>query len=251
MKLEKKKPEIIIVDDTKPVSRNFIIPPPPQFRDRKPIPKPRKSVKSMIDAYEDNIILPPLEFRDKPVPAPRNFIIPPPPQFRDRPVPAPRTKKPVPAPVPLPRTKIEQVDKALKGYTKSFEISIKNNKDPLLQLQNTRKAAAFHIISILTSMKGLKFVETLKVTFTKMSDGKIKYKTAYFNSPPQTIINNPEINESLEASKQNVSNKIAVWISEGSGWWWSEPSSRQISFLSEALVGEGGMLSAVADQAYT
>ena len=43
MKLENKKPEVIIVDDTKP--RNFIIPPPPQFRDRRPIPKPRKSVK--------------------------------------------------------------------------------------------------------------------------------------------------------------------------------------------------------------
>ena len=33
--------------------------------------------------------------------------------------------------------------------------------------------------------------------------------------------------------------------------WWSEPSFRQISFLSEALVEEGGMLSAVAEQAYT
>ena len=177
----KKKPEVIIVDDTKPVpaKRNFIIPPPPQFRNRRPIPTPRKSVKSMIDAYENNIILPPLEFRDD-----------------YKPVPAPRTKKPrTVKPVPLPRTKIEQTDEALKGYTKSYEISIINNKDPLVQLQNTRKAAAYHIISILTSMKGLKFVETLKVTFTKMSDGKIIYKTAYFNSPPQTILNNPEINE--------------------------------------------------------
>ena len=200
MKLENKKPEIIIVDDTKP--RNFIIPPPPQFRNRRPIPKPRKSVKSMIHAYEKNIILPPLEFRDD-----------------YKPVPAPRTKKPKTVkPVPAPRTKIEQTDEALKGYTKSYEISIKNNKDPLVQLQNTRKAIAYYIISTLTSMKGLKFVETLKVTFTKMSDGKIVYKTAYFNSPPQTIINYPEINESLEASKQNVLNKIAVWISEGSGW---------------------------------
>ena len=208
MKPENKKPEVIIVDDTKPVpaSRNFIIPPPPQFRDRKPIPKPRKNVKQMVQDYEDNIILPTLEFRDdyKPVPSPRV----------KKPVPAPRTEKPV----PLPRTKIEEVDKALKGYTKSFEISIKNNKDPLVQLQNTRKAAAFHITNILKSMKGLKFVETLKVTFTKISDGETINKTAYFNSPPQTIINNPEINESLEVSKQNILNKIAVWISEGSGW---------------------------------
>ena len=40
---------------------------------KKPIPAPRKSVKKMVKEYEDNIILPPLEFRDdyKPIPAPR------------------------------------------------------------------------------------------------------------------------------------------------------------------------------------
>ena len=37
-------------------------------------------------------------------------------------------------------------------------------------------ATTYHIISVLTSMKGLKFIETLKVTFTKMSDGEIVYK---------------------------------------------------------------------------
>ena len=95
---------------------------------RRPIPTSRKSVKQMVQEYEDHIILPPLEFRDG---------------YK---------------PVPLPRTKIEQVAKALKGYTKSFEIGIKNNKDPLEQLKNTRNAIEHHIISILTSKKGLKFV---------------------------------------------------------------------------------------------
>ena len=175
--------------------------PTPTPRSRRPIPMPRlkKSVKSLVDAYEQNIIPTPLEFRDD-----------------YKPTPAPRTKKV--KPVPLPRTKIQQTDEAMKGYTKSYEISIKNNKDPLVQLQNTRKAAAFHISSILTSMKGLKFVESLRVTFTKISDGETINKTVYFFSQPQTIINNTEINESLESSKQNILNKIAVWISEGSGW---------------------------------
>ena len=36
-----------------------------------------------------------------------------------------------------------------------------------MQLQNTRKAVANHIENILISMKGLKFVETLRVTFEK------------------------------------------------------------------------------------
>ena len=122
--------------------------PIPKPRTTKPIPLPRKSVKQMVQDYEENIILPPLEFRDD-----------------YKPVPLPRTKKPV----PLPRTRIEEVAKALKGYTKSFEIDIKNNKDPLAQLQNTRKAIENHIISLIGSMKGLKFVETLKVTFKKNS----------------------------------------------------------------------------------
>ena len=173
-----------------------VIQPPSEFRD-KPVPAPRKNVKQMVQEYEDNIIQPPLEFRDD-----------------YKPVPLPRTKKPV----PLPRTKIEQVKKALKGYTKSFEISIINNKDPLTQLQNTRKAVEYHIMKILTSMKGLKFVETLEVTFKKFVNSEIVHKTAYFNSKPQTIINNTEIPEALQLSQQQILNIIAQWVSEGSGW---------------------------------
>ena len=159
-----------------------------EMQSRKPIPAPRKSVKQMVQDYEDNIILPP--------------------------IPKPRTKKPT----PLPRTKIEQVDKARKGYTKSFEIGIKNDKDPLVQLQTTRKAIEYHITKILTSMKGLKFVETLKVTFKKLEKDKIEYKTPYFFSKPITIINNTEILEALQLSKEQILNMIAKWISEGSGW---------------------------------
>ena len=171
--------------------------PIPKPRTTKPIPLPRKSVKQMVQDYEENIILPPLEFRDD-----------------YKPVPLPRTKKPV----PLPRTKIEEVAKALKGYTKSFEIDIKNNKDPLTQLQNTRKAVEKHITSLLTSMKGLKFVETLKITLKKVSNSGILEKTNYFNSKPKTIINKTQITEKLQSSKHEILNITAQWISEGSGW---------------------------------
>ena len=47
-------------------------------------------------------------------------------------------------------------------------------------------------------MKGIKFVETLEVTFTKMTNNNVIHKTAYFNSKPQTIINNVMISESLQ-----------------------------------------------------
>ena len=192
---QEKKPEIIIVDDTKPV-------PIAASRTKKSAVTPKKSVTELVDYFErQRLPAPPSEWLQEI-------------EQLNRPVPAPRTKKPVPA----PRTKIEQTEKALKEFTKSYEINIKNKKDPLVQLNNTRKAVANHIENILISMKGLKFVETLKVTFTKMSDGEIVYKTAYFNSSVQTIINNTEIDESLQVSKQDMLNKISVWISEGSGW---------------------------------
>ena len=209
--VKQKKPEIITVDDYKPV--------PAPRGIRKPVPKPRKSVKQMVQNNEDNIISPPLEFRDKPVPLPRTMI-PPPPEFREgyKPTPTPRKYKLIEKPVPAPRTKIEQIAKALKGFTKPYEISIKNNKDPLVQLQNTRKSIESHIKDILTSMKGIKYIETLKVTFEKQSGGEIVSKTAYFNSVAQTIINHTEIADALQLSKQQILNKVAQWISEGSGW---------------------------------
>ena len=205
---------------------------------KKPVPTPRTNVKQMAQEYEDNIILLPLEFRDyykpKPkqqVPLPRtktvkqmaqeyeDNIIRPPLEFRDdyKPIPLPRTKKTV-KPIPAMRTIIEETDRAMNGYTSSFKINIKHSTDPLLQLQNTRIALGHHISKALSAIKGLKFIETLKVTFSKAQDDGLIYKSAYFNSKPQTIINDISIYESLQLSKQQILNFVAQWISEGSGW---------------------------------
>ena len=182
-----------------------IILPPLEYRDyynpkpKKVIPLPRKSVKQMAQEYEDNIIQPPSEFRDD-----------------YKPIPLPRTKSIKPS--PGTRTIIEETGKAMKGYTLSYKINIKHSTDPLLQLQNTRIALGHHISKALSAMKGLKFIETLKVTFSKAQDDGLIYKSAYFNSKPQTIINDISIYESLQLSKQQILNFVAQWISEGSGW---------------------------------
>lgn len=115
-----------------------------KFKSRKPVTTPCESVKHMVQQYEDNIILPPIEFRDKLMPAPR-------------------TKKT--QPVPTPRTQITQIEKAIKGFTKSFKISLKTDKDPWVQLQNTRLVIEKLFGKLLNNMKGFKFVETMKVPF--------------------------------------------------------------------------------------
>ena len=51
---------------------------------QRPTPAQRKNVKQMVQDYEENIIPPPPEFQDRPVPKPRTI---------KRPIPAPRSVK--------------------------------------------------------------------------------------------------------------------------------------------------------------
>ena len=77
-KLQKKarKPKIVIVDDdyrqVQP-SGTYKPIPAPRTKIKKPLPKPRKNAKQMVNEYEDLFLPPPPQFRDgyKPVSAPR------------------------------------------------------------------------------------------------------------------------------------------------------------------------------------
>lgn len=125
---------------------------------------------------------------------------------KEKPIPLPRNKR---KPVPLPRTIITKKEKALKDFTKSFEIDIKNSTDPLIQLQNKRKAVGQYLNKQLDEMKGFKLMETLKVTFHKVTGREeITIKSAYFNSVTLTIINKNELNNELQKSQQPIINKI-------------------------------------------
>ena len=78
--------------------------------------------------------------------------------------------------------------KALKNYTKSFGIKIINKNEPIIQLTSTIDIVAFLLKKQLNEMKGIKYIETLKLTFKKTTvdadknEPKIIFKTAYFNS---------------------------------------------------------------------
>ena len=120
--------------------------------------------------------------------------------------------------VPTPRTKITQIQKAFKNSTKSFAVDIIDNKDPLHQLTETKKVIEHYLNKELGELKGFKYIETLKITFEKQLGNKTTIKTAYFNSMTTTIINKNEINKALQTSRQELMKAIGQWISEGSGW---------------------------------
>ena len=114
--------------------------------------------------------------------------------------------------------------KALKNCTKSFGIKIVNKNEPIIQLNSTIDSVVSLLKEQLDEMKGIKYIETLKLTFKKTTidanknETKIIFKTAFFNSKAKTIINENEINESIQTSNQEILNGISVWLSEGSGW---------------------------------
>ena len=111
-----------------------------------------------------------------------------------------------------------QKEQALRGFTRSYEIGLINRQDPLIQLQNTRSVIKNNLSKVLNEMKGLKFNETLKITFEKQKGDELIEKEAYFNAKPQTVTNETEIANLLQTTQQQIVNMIQQWISEGSGW---------------------------------
>ena len=180
---------------------------------------PRKSVN------EDLILPPPVGY--KPIPKPRT----------DRPLkiqnvrrPPKPTRKPPPVPqveehiTNVPVRKIKELNRALKGHAKSYEIELQDNLNPLNHFTKTRPQTESHLEDLLKTMKGFKFIETLEVTFEKdninSKTGKRVsiYKTAFFNGKAKTITKIDDIEPELNMSRQEILNTIDKRVSEGSGW---------------------------------
>ena len=167
--------------------------PPPRtgkWESVKPKPIPRKSVN-------EDLILPPDGYK---------------------PIPKPRTDRLLQIP------KIKELNQALKGHAKSYEIELQDNLNPLNHFTKTRPLTESHLEDLLKTMKGFKFIETLEVTFEKDTiDSKTGkrvsiYKTAFFNGKAKTITEVNDIEHELSMSRQEILNVIDKWVSEGSGW---------------------------------
>ena len=120
--------------------------------------------------------------------------------------------------------KIKELNKALKGHAKSYEIELLDNLNQLNHFTKTRPQTESHLEDLLKTIKGFKFIETLEVTFEKdIIDSKTGkhvsiYKTAFFNGKAKIVTKVDDIEPELNISRQEILNTIDKWISEGSGW---------------------------------
>ena len=92
--------------------------------------------------------------KPKPVPCKsvkEDLILPPPDGYK--PIPKARTDRPLQIP------KIKELNRALKGHAKSYEIELQDNLNPLNHFTKTRPQTESHLVDLLKTMKGFKFIE--------------------------------------------------------------------------------------------
>ena len=233
---------------------------PTQYKPPKPIPKPRVKSKKPVPLPRLKPV--PLPIR-RPLPLQRRGSLP-----RRKPSSRPKIKAPKPIDLKVKRLideitpyykpeAIEQFSKILKGEksprvniikrrqalrnrVKSFEVSLIERKDPSKQFLYTTPGVAKELEDILNRDGGMKAYVTLHVLFKKKKieysdDGQAKEvfepKDAYFNSKTFTILNKYQIIDALDKVAEEINNKIAVWLSEGSGWTIEEIRSHFVNIV--------------------
>ena len=150
----------------------------------------------------------------KPIPVPRKSVN----EDGYKPIPKPRTDRPLQIP------KINELNRALKGHAKSYEIELQDNLNLLNHFTKTKALVKSHLENLLKDMKGFKFIEMLEVTFemdtidSKTGKSVSIYKMAFFNGKAKTITKVDDIEPELNMSRQEILNVIDKWVSEGSGW---------------------------------
>ena len=140
-----------------------------------------------------------------------------------------------------PQITIKETDRALNGYIREYAITVVDDKDPAIQLQSTRKEVEKHIGNILDEYKGLKFTETLKLTFEKYDGGPRKTETAYFRCTAKTIINKNQIELALLLTRQQILNSAANWMKE-SGWMVQSVDSHYLDITKYQPLKGGGYI---------
>ena len=119
--------------------------------------------------------------------------------------------------------KIKERKKGLKGVVQSFELENISTGDPRMLFATARNTFTKKSKEILQQKKGpFKANLTLRVELRKRihQDGEEAYEFTqpYFNSTTTTILTELDIQDFYDKAVEEILNRIARWISKGSGW---------------------------------
>ena len=201
-----------------------------------PIPRTKKTVKQMTQEYEDNIILPPLEFRDRPIPMPRtkktvkqmtqeyeSSVIQKTPEFRHdyTPIPAIRKKRAMALEdasvkqIPLYTSEVKQIETTPKLSNEfNFDddlFSKSSNDQPLFNIIATRNTANKKFNSYTNEYKitvhknVINNKNDIYNAFEKMLHMTIKKRQLGGNDRIRIVISNDELTHPISTKMSKVS----------------------------------------------
>ena len=101
-----------------------------------------------------------------------------------------------------------------KAY-ESFHFDVINDKDPQIQLHQSKELTKDFLISELNKNYGIKINIRLNITFMKQIEN---VNVGFFKSDAREIINENDIETVISDAGNELVNRISEWISEGSGW---------------------------------
>ena len=118
--------------------------------------------------------------------------------------------------------KIKEKKKGLKGVVQSFELENITTQDPRMLFSIARNSFTKKLAQHLKQKGPFKAYLTLRVELKKriLQDGEEAYEFTqpYFNSTTTTILNELDIGDFYDKAVEEILNRIARWISKGSGW---------------------------------
>ena len=136
----------------------------------------------------------------------------------------------------IQRAEITQKKNVVKNNALSFEVTIVNNYDPSIQLADTRENLKEKLKTLIRKKrKGIKFYITLKVKMRKETEDGTIYAYAYFSIRTMTVTNKDQILEKIVLAEEVILTRIAVWLSERSGWVVEEMLNHYINVASYIL----------------
>ena len=118
--------------------------------------------------------------------------------------------------------KLKERKRGLKGVVQSFELENISTGDPRMLFATARNTFTKKSKEILQKKGGHKANITIRVEFKKriLQDGEEAYEFTqpYFNSTTRIILNELDIRDFYDKAVEEILNRIARWISKGSGW---------------------------------
>ena len=101
-----------------------------------------------------------------------------------------------------------------KAY-ESFDVDIINNKDPQVQLHQSKELTKDFLIGELNKKHGIKINIRLNITFMKQIE---KVNNGFFKSKTREVINENDIETVISEAGNELINRISEWISDGIEW---------------------------------